>query len=161
MARSGAIYWARRANVPRVWGMPAAGYTPVAPFSSESLDPIVGTVWTYQRRDWWIDWDVIYKFNTTGGLAGDDELRGDIAYSHRLFGGESQSVGPRGVYGIAEVNARYLTDGSTEVFLSPGVQIITPRLILEAGVQLPIHQDMAAPRLEIDFTTVLSVRFQF
>ena len=33
-------------------------------FSSESFDPIVGTVWTHQERDWWIDWDVIYKLNT-------------------------------------------------------------------------------------------------
>jgi mercuric ion binding protein len=31
----------------------------------------------------------------------------------------------------------------------------------EAGEQLPLHQDLAAPRLERELTTVLSVRFQF
>ncbi len=56
-------------------------------FSSESVDPIIGTVWTHQERDWWVDWDVLYKFNTAGGVAGDDELRADVAYSLRLLHG--------------------------------------------------------------------------
>ena len=30
-----------------------------------------------------------------------------------------------------------------------------------AGVQVPIHQDLASPRLETDFTVVLSLRIQF
>jgi hypothetical protein len=46
------------------------------PFSSRSVDPIVGTVWTHQRHDWgidWdIDWDVLYQINTAGGVDGDD-----------------------------------------------------------------------------------------
>ena len=62
-------------------------------FSSDSFDPIIGTVWTHQRRDWWIDWDLIYKFNTAGGTAGDDLLRGDTAASIRLLGGESEKTG--------------------------------------------------------------------
>ncbi len=132
-----------------------------AGFSSESVDPIIGTVWTHQRRDWWIDWDVLYQLNTAGGSDGDDELRGDIAYSRRLVGGESEATGPWGLYAIGEINAKYLTDGSTEVLASPGLQLITPNLILEAGVQLPIAQDVKSPRLARDYTVVLSVRIQF
>jgi len=131
------------------------------PFSSESVDPIIGTVWTHQRRDWWVDWDVLYKFNTAGGVAGDDELRADAAVSYRLFSGESSELGPWGLYAIGEINAKYITDGSTQVFGSPGIQFITPQWILEAGVQLPIHQDMKSPRLETDFVFVFSLRFQF
>lgn len=130
-------------------------------FSSESFDPIIGTVFTHQRLGWWIDWDVLYKFNTAGGDAGDDELRADIAYSHRLVGGESEITGPWGLYAIAEINARYLTDGSAQAFGSPGLQYITPNLILEAGVQLPIGQDLKSPRLKRDYTVVLSLRVQF
>ncbi len=130
-------------------------------FSSESFDPIIGTVWTHQQRDWWIDWDVLYKFNTAGGLDGDDELRGDVAASVRLLDDESDTIGPWGLYAIAEVNANYFTDGSVQVFGSPGIQFITPNVILEAGVQLPMLQDLAAPRLEKDFTVVLSLRVQF
>ncbi len=130
-------------------------------FSSESFDPIIGTVFTHQRLDWWIDWDVLYKFNTAGGAAGDDELRADVAYSHRLFGGESEVTGPWGLYAIAELNAKYFTDGSAQAFASPGLQYITPNLILEAGVQLPIGQDLKSPRLETDYTVVVSFRLQF
>ena len=130
-------------------------------FSSESFDPIIGTVWTHQEREWWIDWDVLYKFNTAGGLDGHDELRGDVAASVRLLASESNIIGPWGLYAIAELNANYFTDGSVQVFGSPGIQWITPNLILEAGVQLPMVQDLAAPRLERDFTVVLSLRVQF
>lgn len=131
------------------------------PFSSDSLDPIIGTVWTHQRLDWELDWDVLYQFNTGGGLDGDDELRADVALSYRLLGGEGPTLGAWGLYVVGELNAKYITDGSTQLFGSPGVQFITPRWILEAGIQLPIVQDMDSPRLETDFTTVLSLRFQF
>jgi len=131
------------------------------PFSSESFDPIIGTVWTHQRSDWWIDWDVLYKFNTAGGLAGDDELRADTALSYRLIGGQSAASGPWALYAIGEVNAGYLTDGSVQVFGSPGVQLITGDSILEAGVQLPMIQDMGSTRLERDLTVVVSLRLAF
>jgi len=84
-----------------------------------------------------------------------------VAYSHLLLGGESDATGPWGLYAIGEVNAKYITDGSIQVFGSPGLQYITPNFILEAGVQLPILQDLASPRLETDFTVVLSLRIQF
>lgn len=130
-------------------------------FSSESFDPIIGTVWTHQEIEWEIDWDVLYKFNTAGGVEGDDELRADFSATYRLLGGESETSGPWGLYAIGELNATYLTDGSTELLGSPGLQYITPNLILEAGVQLPLAVDMKSPRLERDVTLVFSVRFQF
>ena len=105
--------------------------------------------------------DLIYKFNTAGGVAGDDELRGDVAVSLRLAGGVNDDGAPWGLYAIGEVNAQYIVDGSSQVFLSPGIQFITPQLILELGVQIPVHQDMKSPRLETDFTVVGGVRFQF
>jgi len=130
-------------------------------FSSDSVDPIVGGVFTHQRLNWWIDVDALYQLNTAGGPAGDDQLRWDVALSRRLVGGESDAIGPWGLYGIAEVNASHLTDGTTEVFASPGVQFISPRVILEAGAQLPMAQDLESGRLGADFTLVLSLRMQF
>ncbi len=130
-------------------------------FSSESFDPIIGIVWTHQRLDWWIDWDLLYKFNTAGGTAGDDELRADFATSLTLLSGESETLGPWSLYAIGEINAKYITDGSAQVFASPGIQLFTSRWVVEAGVQLPIYQDMKSPRLETDFTFVLSVRIVF
>ncbi len=130
-------------------------------FSSDSIDPIFGTVWTHQRLNWWIDWDVLYKLNTAGGLPGDDELRADVAFSYRLAHGNSDRIGDWALYAVGEINAKYITDGSTQVFGSPGFQLITPRGILEAGLQLPILQDLASPRLETDYTAVVSLRLQF
>ena len=130
-------------------------------FSSESFDPIIGTVWTHQELKWEIDWDVIYKLNTAGGVDGDDELRADFTATYRLLGGESDTIGPWGLYAIGELNGKYITDGSTQLFGSPGLQYITPNFILEAGVQLPIGQDLKSPRLETDYTVVLSIRIQF
>ncbi|MFW6039000.1 MAG: hypothetical protein ACOC9P_00805 [bacterium] len=54
----------------------------------------------------------------------------------------------RDLYAVGEVNVSYPTDGRGRVFGSP-------------GIQLPIYQEMKVPRLETDFTTVLSVRIQF
>ena len=130
-------------------------------FSSESFDPIIGTVWTHQELNWGIDWDVLYKFNTAGGVAGDDEFRADFTATYRLLGGESDALGPWGLYAIGELNGKYLTDGSTQLLGSPGLQFITPNFILEAGVQLPIGQDLKSPRLDTDYAVVLSLRFQF
>jgi hypothetical protein len=131
------------------------------PFSSESIDPIIGVVWTHQRLDWWFDSDLIYKFNTGSGLSRYDVLRCDFATTYRLYADETEALGPIGLYAIGEINAEYMTDGSMLVLGSPGIQLITPRLILEAGVQLPIQQHQSAPRLETDISFVLGLRFQF
>ena len=130
-------------------------------FSSESFDAIIGTVWTHQELEWEIDWDVLYKFNTAGGIAGDDELRADFTATYRLLGGESNATGPWGLYAIGELNAKYLMDGSKQLLGSPGLQFITPNFILEAGIQLPIGQDLKTPRLDTHYTVVLSFRLQF
>ena len=130
-------------------------------FSSDSVDPIIGTVWTHQEQQWWLDWDLIVKLNTAGGLAGDDEFFADVAWSHRIVGGEGADVEPWGLYGLLELNGRYITDGSVELFGSPGIQFITPDFIVEAGVQLPMVRSMKSPRLSTDYTVILSVRFQF
>lgn len=150
---------ARTTRVAAIVGLEIPTYD--SHFSSESFDPIIGVVWTHQRRDWWVDADLLYKFNTAGGLDGDDEFRADLATTIRLLDGESETIGPWGLYAIGEINASYLTDGSHQVFGSPGVQFITPNVILEAGVQLPIAQDLKSPRLETDYTVVVSARIQF
>lgn len=96
-------------------------------FSSESVDPIVGTVWTHQQLEWWVDGSLTYQFNTAGGLNGDDLLQASAAGSYPLMTGQGERVTFWGLYAIGEINALYLTDGSTETFISPGLQLITAR----------------------------------
>jgi Putative MetA-pathway of phenol degradation len=49
-------------------------------FTSDSYDPIVGTVFTWQRDRGWFDADLLYQFNTGGGESRHDALRYDLAY---------------------------------------------------------------------------------
>ncbi len=83
------------------------------------------------------------------------------ATSLPLASAENDRIGPWALYAIGEINAKYITDGSSQLLASPGLQLMTSRVALEVGVQLPIHQDRKFPRLETDFTIVLSVRTVF
>lgn len=51
-------------------------------------------------------------------------------------------------------------NGAPGLFLSPGIQYVTTRWIVEATVQLPVWQDLNA-RPEADFIVGFGVRFQF
>jgi len=128
-------------------------------FSSDSYDPIVGTVFTWQRDRGWFDADLIYQFNTGRGAFRHDSLRYDLSYAHRLLPATFDAKRPWELDGVAELNGRYGTDGSHEVFLSPGLQFITERWILETSVQLPVIQRLDGP--ETEYRVVLGVRFQW
>lgn len=130
-------------------------------FSSESVDPVIGTVWTHQRLEWWVDWNLQYQFNTGSGIHNDDALRVNAAASYPLRYGEQERSGSWRLYAIGEVNGLFLTDGSKQMLVSPGLQLITARWIMEGGIQLPVHQNMKSPRLDTDMTMVFSFRFQY
>lgn len=51
--------------------------------------------------------------------------------------------------------------GGTTVFLSPGIQYITRRVIYEASVQIPIVQNLNGAQVETDFVTAAGIRIQF
>ena len=97
----------------------------------------------------------------SAGLRQGLAVRADVATSLPLASGENDRTGPWTLYAMGEISAKYITDGSAQVFASPGIQLFTSRWVVEAGVQLPIYQDMKSPRLETDFTFVLSVRIVF
>ncbi|MCH7993049.1 MAG: transporter [Planctomycetes bacterium] len=128
-------------------------------FTSDSYDPIVGTVFTWQRDRGWLDADLIYQFNTGGGESRHDVLRYDLAYSYRLAPTRFEPGNAWELDAVAELNGRYMTSGSHEVFLSPGFQFITKRWIFETSLQLPIVQDLAGPEAKYRF--VVGLRYQW
>ncbi len=128
-------------------------------FTSDSYDPIVGTVFTWQRDRGWFDADLIYQFNTGGGESRHDSLRYDLAYSYRLAPARFEPGNAWELDAVAELNGRYVTDGSHEVFLSPGLQFITKRWIFETSLQLPVIQGINGP--ETDYRLVVGFRFQW
>lgn len=130
-------------------------------FSSDSYDPLVGTVFTWQRNRGWFDADLVYQFNTGGGEFRHDTLRYDVAYSYRIYPEVYQDENVWEIDLVGELNGRYTTDGSHEVFLSPGLQVITERWIVETSIQLPVIQALAGDQPETDYRLVLGLRYQW
>lgn len=58
--------------------------------------------------------------------------------------------------GAADANS-----GGTRLFLTPGIQYVTKRWILEGAVQLPVVQDLNGTALENDYVVRAGVRFNF
>jgi len=129
-------------------------------FTSDSYDPLAGVVFSWRRDRVRFDADLVYQFNTGGGTFRHDELRYDAAYSHRVWPATYESADAHEFDLVAELNGRYLTDGSHELLASPGVQYITQNWILEASVQLPVVQELATGRREQDYRLVMGIRYQ-
>lgn len=129
-------------------------------FSSDSVDPIVGAVATVTFGRNYVSTDLLWKFNTAGGIQGNDLLRYDAAYIYRLWPAEYAVGQTTQLNGVLELNGFHWTGGDNELFLSPGLQYVARRWIVEATVQLPIWQNLRS-RPEREFVLGLSVRTQF
>ncbi len=68
-------------------GLEVPGYD--RPFSSESWNPFVGTVYTYQSLKWGVDLDLGWKFNTGEGIFHHDELFYDADFTYVLLTGQA------------------------------------------------------------------------
>ena len=97
----------------------------------------------------------------------------NVSYQHRLWPRELPEEGvPSFFYGVIELNGTSAgknrvggrpdgDSGGHTVFLSPGVQWVSLRWVVEAAVQLPIVQDLNGDALEVDYAATLGVRFRF
>jgi hypothetical protein len=130
-------------------------------FSSDSYDPILGTVFTWRRDRNLLNADVIYQFNTGRDRHRHDVLRYDLAHSYRIFPASSERVTNYEWNAVTELNGRYTADGSHEVFLSPGLQLVTEQWVLETSIQLPVIQDLAGNGPETEYRLVVGLRFQW
>ncbi len=143
-------------------------------FSSHSTDYQLGTVYTLQDGRHELDADLIYKINTEGrNTELGDELQYDLAYEVRVWPWEWPERGtPSQIYLVLETNGRTsrralsegleLSDtGGTLVFLSPGIQYVTRRVIYEASLQIPVIQNLNGGQVETDLAANAGVRIQF
>ena len=126
-------------------------------FSSDSWDPFLRTVWTYQSTTWGLDLDWFWNFNTGNGIFRNDEMRYDLAYTYVLLIGQTVDEKFWQLNSIFEFNGSYFTDGSHLVYAAPGFQLALPRMIVEASLQLPVVRDLKRG-LEPDFTFVIGSR---
>lgn len=140
---------------------------------SGSWDPFLGLVLTWQTLDWEFDSSVSYDFRTE---ANDFELgdvfRTDLSFQYRLWPRELGEGVPGFLYLVAESNLLWQdrnessgssdpNSGGTTWFLTPGIQYITKRFIVEAAVQLPAVQNLGGEALETDFIVTAGFRVNF
>jgi len=140
---------------------------------SGSTDSFGGIVLTWQTLDYQIDVQASYIANTeANGFEFGDIARLDASLQYRLWPRELGSGTPAFIYGVLEANlirkseneiaGREDTDsGGTTLFLSPGVQYVTRRWIVEGIVQVPLVQDLHGVALEDDFAVRAGFRFKF
>ena len=143
--------------------------------SSNSLDPILGLVYTHQGMNesgllWEVDADVVYKVNTEARDTDlGDTLRYDLAVGHQIW---PWKTADKLLVGVLELNGVYNDrdivsgievpdSGGHILYLSPGLQFVTMRYVIEAGVKIPIVQDLYGPQLEEDVSVSLGLRIQF
>jgi len=140
---------------------------------SGSWDPFGGVVATYQTLDYQVDAQVSYKVNREANrFELGNEARFDASLQYRLWPRELSGGVPGFLYGVLEANlihqGRDEVDGVDDpdsggftLFLSPGLQYVTKRWILEAIVQVPVFQDLGGTALRDDFTLRAGFRVNF
>ncbi len=140
---------------------------------SGSWDPFGGIVITYQTLDYEIDTQASYKLNTeSNNFEFGDEATLDASLQYRLWPHDLGGGVPGFLYGVIEANLAYQgrneingskdpNSGGTSFFLSPGLQYVTRRWILESIVQVPIVQELNGSALEDDFIVRTGFRIAF
>lgn len=140
---------------------------------SGSWDPLGGVVATYQTLDYQVDAQLSYKANTEANdFEFGDEFRFDASLQYRLSPRELGAGVPGFLYGVIETNFlhqekheirgnRDPNSGGATLFLSPGLQYVTKKWILEAIVQFPVVQDLHGTALEDDYTLRAGFRVNF
>jgi len=141
-------------------------------FGTPSFDPIAGLVGTWAADRHELDADLIYTITTERhDIETGDRFQYDLAYRYRLWPDRFRGrliqlnglVELNGTWtSVTRADGRTLSDtGGHVLFVSPGLQLITSRFVLEPSLQLPVVQDLRGPQLETDFVGVLSVRIPF
>ncbi|WP_337847923.1 transporter [Sphingomonas sp.] len=140
---------------------------------SGSWDVFGGVVATYQTLDYQIDAQLSHKANSkANGFKFGDTTSLDTSLQYRLLPRELGSDVPGFLYGVIEANLVHqgkneidgiddANSGGTKLFLSPGLQYVTRRWIIEAIVQLPLVQDLGGTALKDDYTLRAGFRVNF
>ena len=140
---------------------------------SGSWDPFGGIVLTYQTLQYQFDGQVSYRINTEAdGFEAGDLARLDGSLQYRLYPRSLSGGTPGFLYGVLEMNLVHQEknrfrgnsdpdSGGTRLFVTPGIQYVTRRWILEAAIQLPLVQNLNGRALENESILRGGFRFNF
>ncbi len=140
---------------------------------SGSRDVLGGVVVTYQTLDYQTDVQLSYKANSeANAFEAGDELRFDASLQYRLWPRELEEGLPGFLYGVIETN--FSDQGQSRIGgaedsgsgrrlwqLSPGLQYVTRRWVVEGIVQVPVSQEVNGAGMEQESTLRVGFRFNF
>lgn len=140
---------------------------------SGSFDPFVGTVWTAQWLDMQVDADLSYQRNTEANdFRFGDTLAQNASLQYRLWPRSLAAGVPSYLYGVLELNNVYQAkneaagvrdadSGGYQLFLTPGLQWVSKRAVIELAAQLPVVQELNGSALKTDRRLMGGVRVWF
>ena len=140
---------------------------------SGSWDALVGAVLTWQTLDFQIDSQVSYKANReANGFEAGDVAAIDASLQYRLWPRSLGAGVPAFFYGVLEANLVHAAkdrsggvddpnSGGTTLFITPGLQYVTRKWIVEAGVQVPVIQNLHGTALESEYVLTAGFRINF
>ncbi len=141
---------------------------------SGSWDPLGGAVLTWQTLRWEFDLSGTYQLRTEANdFRAGDEARGDASFQYRLVPWGKLGPGvPSYLFGALESAAVWDAkdrissavnpdSGGFTWYLTPGLQWVSERSVLEAAVQIPVVRQTNGLALKNDFIAVLSFRQSF
>jgi len=140
---------------------------------SGSWDAFGGIVTTYQTLDYQVDSQISYRGNGEAkGFSAGNQTRFDTSLQYRLWPKTLTSEIPGFLYGVLESNLLFRqknrinsqsdhNSGGTLWFLTPGLQYVTQRWVVEAAVQIPVVQQLNGMALENASIVRAGFRFNF
>lgn len=140
---------------------------------SGSWDALGGVVATYQTLAYQADSQLSYQANReANGFRSGNVAKFDASFQYRLWPRILGSGVPAFLYGVLEANlvragknriggVDDLNSGGITLFLSPGLQYVTQKWILEAGVQIPVIQNLNGTALKNNYILNTGFRINF
>ncbi|WP_372874076.1 transporter [Pseudomonas sp.] len=140
---------------------------------SGSWDALGGAVLTYQTLDFQIDSQVSYQANReANGFQAGNHWQVDGSLQYRLLPRRLSAGVPAFLYGVLETRLLHAAkdrvggsadanSGGTTLFITPGLQYVTKKWIIEAGVQIPMHQRLNGSALETEYLFTSGFRVNF
>lgn len=146
---------------------------PQLQLGSGSWDWQGGVVASYQTLDWGGDVQLAHQSNAeANGFRAGAITRLDLSVQRRLWPGTLGEGVPSFLYGGLETNLIHVAknrvngmddpdSGGTTLFLTPTLQYVTRKLVLEAGIQVPVSQRLNGSALKSDYVLTTGFRLNF
>lgn len=140
---------------------------------TDSWDVFGGLVATYGSVDWEVDGQVSYQVNNeANSFEAGDIARADASLQYRLFPATLAADTDSFINGVLEANLIYQdkhqtggidnpNSGGTTLFLVPSLQYAAERYIIEAGLQIPVIQNLNGTAQENDYIFRTGFRINF